>query len=127
MELTKVIATLADMARDGGGTLDLTTGEAATLESGYFVGGAGGWEPFIMAARPEAYADDNMAEVFAEFVETMARRLNGRGYIGAWEHNGSIYLDATEWFAEEWDALEAGRVRDEIAIWDIAKGDEITC
>lgn len=125
LEVATIADTLEAMAAQGGGTLDLTTGAAATLESGYYVGGADGWQPFILGARPEAYVDNNMAEVFAEFVGVMVARLNGRGYIGVWEHNGSIYLDATEWYADRSEAVQVGAHRGEIAVWDIANGAEI--
>ena len=121
MEVSSIADTLAAMARQGGGTLDLSTGAAATRESGYYVGGAHG----IAAAR------FNMAPTspkqWKECVERILNNVPECAYVGVWEHAAMYYVDATDWHATEWDALEAGRARGEIAVWDIAKECEITC
>lgn len=127
VKVSELVAVVQDMARQGGGTLDVATGKAATLTSGYYVGGANGWKPLILAARPEGYVNGNMIEVLSGFVAVMRERLQDGGYLGVWEHNGTLYLDATDWHATEWEALEAGRARGEICVWDIAKECEIAC
>lgn len=117
LEVSTIADTLATMARQGGGTFDLATGAAATLESGYYVGGAYGMEAVTLPV-------DGPADWHAAVDKV---RGAGSAYVGVWEHAGLYYVDATEWHATEWDALEAGRARGEIAVWDIAKECEITC
>lgn len=127
VKVADMARTLLDMARQGGGTLDLSTGVAATHESGYYVGGAEGWKPFILSVHAEDYIGRSVEDAVFGAVVAMRGRLGGRGYVGVWEHNGVLYIDATDWHAEEWDALEAGRARGELCVWDIAKGVELTC
>lgn len=117
LEVGTVADTLEAMAAAGGGTLDLSTGAAATRESGYYVGGAHGMAAVTLPVGGPA--DWHAA------LDTV--RAAGSAYVGVWEHAGLYYVDATEWHATEWDALEAGRARGEIAVWDIAKECEITC
>lgn len=127
VKVSELVAVVQDMARQGGGTLDVATGKAATLTDGYYVGGAEGWKPFILAAREDAYVGRDMIEALTGAVAVMRERVQGSGYLGVWEHNGALYLDATDWHATEWEALEAGKARGEMAVWDIAKETEIAC
>ena len=125
LEVATIADTLAAMAGQGGGTLDLSTGSAATRESGYYVGGAHGILPWLFPSDPAMAETLVVTGQWRDAVESMTGQ--GAAYVGVWEHSGLYYVDATEWYAEEWDALEAGRARGEIAVWDIAKGTEITC
>ena len=125
LEISSIADTLAAMARQGGGTLDLATGAAATRESGYYVGGAHGILPWLFPSDPGMARTLNETGQWSDAVASLAGQ--GAAYVGVWEDSGLYYVDATEWHAEEWDALEVGRARGEIAVWDIAKGTEITC
>lgn len=124
LNITKAVATLADMAAQGGGTLDLTTGQAATLEDGYYVGGAYGILPWIFPSDPVMAETLEVTGQWADAVASMAGQ--GATYVGVWEHAGMYYVDATEWYADRSEAIEAGARRGEIAIWGIADSEEIT-
>ncbi len=48
-------------------------------------------------------------------------------YLGSWvdSSDGTLYLDVVEIFQDRAEAVEAGRDRDQIAIWDAGNGCEI--
>lgn len=43
-------------------------------------------------------------------------------YVGWWEHKGRVYLDVTDNVRDYATAIELGRTRKEIAIYDVVKG-----
>ena len=51
----------------------------------------------------------------------------GQVYLGTWidTDTDTVYFDASEWFEDRELALAVARVRMELAIWDIANGEEI--
>lgn len=46
-------------------------------------------------------------------------------FLGAWTHEGSVYLDVSQWTSSFNLARSMGRVRGELAIWNLAEGVEI--
>lgn len=45
--------------------------------------------------------------------------------LGSWRHEGKLYLDLGQVYADRDAAIAAGIERNQIAIWDVAKGEEI--
>lgn len=83
--------------------------------AGYFVGGAS--EELVYPS----FVEFNGREA-ARFVQSATAP-----YVGWWvdEETGKIHIDAVDWFQEESAAVAVGRVRGEIAIWDVANEREI--
>lgn len=52
---------------------------------------------------------------------------NEASFYGVWidDQTGKIYFDGSSWVFDLYSALAVGRARNEIAIWDIAQGEEI--
>jgi hypothetical protein len=97
-----------------GGTVDLL--ERELPKGGYFVGGAA--EPLVLrpTAAPSLHA---MTQAFTSKVHSR--------YVGWWtdSESGLLYIDATDWFPSLATATAVGRSRGEIAIFDIAAGEEV--
>lgn len=96
-----------------GGTVSLTALGVPTV--GFLVGGA---YPPVVA---ESYADLSASDV-ADLVAN-AHTL----FAGWWvdSETGKVYVDAVQWYQSEYTARAIGKIRGEIAIWDLAKGEEI--
>lgn len=52
---------------------------------------------------------------------------HGARYYGVWvdSEDGKVYVDAVQWAVTRQSAVQVGRDRGEIAVWDIRKGEEI--
>lgn len=52
---------------------------------------------------------------------------NHASFYGVWadQETGKIYFDGSSWVFDVVNAMELGRIRGEIAVWDIANGKEI--
>ena len=89
-----------------------------TPDHGFFVGGHG--EPAIFSAG-------------AEYTPDLERQVNdwvGKSnapYVGWWtdSEDGKLYLDGSDWVESEWTATQLGRLRKEIAVWDIGNEREL--
>jgi len=46
-------------------------------------------------------------------------------YLGAWESDGTVYLDVSAQFMVRQEAIEAGQIADQLAIYDVEAGDDI--
>lgn len=46
-------------------------------------------------------------------------------YVGAWTHDGTLYLDATTIVSDRDEAVRLGKERKQIAIYDFATGEDI--
>ncbi len=46
-------------------------------------------------------------------------------YLGGWVNGGKLWLEPSENIASREDAVRAGQERDQIAIWDVERGEEI--
>ncbi len=91
-----------------------------TPESGFMVGGAS----FTVTVTPAKFSED----IVREFILSNAEKLSTPDYyVGWWTHNGRIYLDVSNKVESSYTAVHIGRVRKEIAVWDVAKGEEIQC
>lgn len=91
----------------------------APLE-GYMVGG----KSWTLTCVPE------MLDYYTvlDFVTAHAVALSWNTvYIGWWTHEGRIYLDVCDNVQDYSSALELGRMRKEIAIYDLNEGVEVKC
>lgn len=114
--MTSITETLhALTSRNGGATVSLEDGSVATHTTGFYVGGL---VPEVVV-EDTGYADDLYGPV-----ETIGAEVNWTGFIGTWKHEGNIYVDASEWYADFETAARVGRERGEKAIWEVAGGTE---
>ena len=122
-----------------GGTTLLFDDDAAPT-SGYVVGGASGIDavivPLVAFGSSDVFrflrriygTNRNTSLVacgssdvwgFLRRIYGTNRRIDG---IGTWVDDGKVYLDAVNVFADKWDALAAGDIRGEQAIYDVEAG-----
>lgn len=87
-------------------------------EHGFFVGGHG--VPIVFSAGPD-FTPDLKRQVWDWVNKSNAP------YVGWWtdQETGKLYLDGTDWIESEFTASQLGRLREEIAIWDIGNGREL--
>ena len=102
---------LASMASDG------TIARSGKLPSrGYFV-----------AVDDGAIVGQTVdASMLSQAVEQLVIRKGSAPFYGRWTSDGKIYLDAVWHFASRRDAITAGRMANQQAIWDIERSEEIT-
>jgi hypothetical protein len=89
-----------------------------TPEYGFFVGGHG--DPITFSAGTGFTPD------LKRQVSDWIGRSNAP-YIGWWtdEETGALYLDGSDWIESQSTAEQIGRLRKEIAIWDIGNEREL--
>jgi hypothetical protein len=108
------------MASPVGGTLSLT-GDPLPTE-GYFVGGV--VSPLILDPEDSPQERADQVKCFAEHL--LARSAFAR-FLGWWtdEETGRLWVDGVSHHATEYRASRFGRIRREIAIYDIVRGREL--
>lgn len=130
-------------ARDSGGrwTRFGGLGEAGKVIShspeGFSVSLASGGQPvhgYMVAQQghthtfPEAVLHDRKA--LARAIDTMLMKEKGafgpNTYLGGWVHDGKLWLEPSDNIASRDEAVREGSRRDQIAIWDVAGGQEIS-
>jgi hypothetical protein len=78
------------------------------------------------ALYPDSILKDTHAlhAAVADFVAKNADMYHagGKYYIGGWPENGQLYLDVSERVSDRAEAVRLGGERNQIAIWDNAKG-----
>ena len=47
-------------------------------------------------------------------------------YLGGWVHDGKLWLDPSDHVASRGEAVTAGKARGQVAVWDVAAGQEIS-
>jgi hypothetical protein len=67
---------------------------------------------------------DTMAACLESYIARRARYLEGR-YVGAWLDGGWLYLDTVEVLEDRASAVLAGIAAEQLAIFDLAAGEEI--
>lgn len=97
-----------DTATFGGTTVDMATGKVAGHHTGYFVGGK-----YPTVVIPWAEFDDNS-------LTTAIRGFGQTAYVGTWEYEGSVYVDAVDHTESLITAVMLGKTRGELEIFDIA-------
>jgi hypothetical protein len=53
------------------------------------------------------------------------RLHNANTYVGVWTHEGNVYIDLSRKITVREEAMRQARNRNEIAIYDVAHGEEI--
>lgn len=111
---------LARTARDGGATVSLVSGDVASHTTGFYVGGVVKTVRLPLEPTLEEYADA---------VESVRAAMGGTGYIGAWRnfYDCETDIDGVEWVEDADTALELGRARGELEVWEIAGGTGLVC
>lgn len=110
---------LLSLARNGsGGTVSLN-GLPLPI-TGYFVGGR---IPSLIMDVAEVESHGQHVATLQDLITFIARA--GTPYIGAWRHGDEIHFDAVNWYAELSMACTVGRIRGELAIWEIHNAREI--
>lgn len=86
---------------------------------GYFVGGR--VSPLVVTEEEARNEPVTRAVIqhFADYVSGLTVEVD---FLGWWtdEEDGKLWVDATDWYATEFEAARVGRERREIAIRDIA-------
>lgn len=85
-----------------------------------FAVGMGGAESLPATAAREL--NDEFMQAVHDASATAART---RGALGAWIHNGRVYVEPVDVMQDKGRAMEAARMRGEIAIFDLNTGTEI--
>lgn len=112
-------ATLAD----SGGTFT-PDGKRANLTTGYMVGMGNGEAPAYVI--PLALADRPAAVAAVRDAMARVRRLNPvEWFIGAWVHDGMVYVEVSRWFVSRRAAEWVATARGEHSIWDNANAREV--
>lgn len=111
-ELTRSIIH-ADTPEEAGGTVALNGLPLPT--TGFFVGGA-----------TESLIFERLADVDPGAIERYVTYAPS-AYVGWWvdDETGKVYVDAVDWYANEFTASAIARTRKEIAVWDIARVREV--
>lgn len=109
---------LAGTAANGGTTVSLEDATVAIHVRGYYVGGA---------VPSEVFPNTGDMSDYANAVTNITRQVQGLGYIGSWldTETNTVYVDAVDWIEDRTIAIAVARDRGELAIWDIANGEEI--
>lgn len=106
---------------NGGATVSLATGAMDPHDAGYYVGG--------LVPSVTLHRDSNVVAYSLtadSFRNTIPVNRDGV-YLGTWidTETDTVYFDASEHFTDRTEAMRVGRLRNELAIWDIANGEEI--
>lgn len=79
--------------------------------------------------HPEAVLNDEqqLAQILLNHRVNNAEvyKRGGNVYVGGWVHEGSLWIEPSEHFESREQAIQAGVDRNQISIWDNAKGEEI--
>lgn len=107
--------------KNNGGTFT-PAGHAVLLRHGYMVGG-------VVPTHVEVLHDvAQVADTLEWFAHKHADILESHvTFLGTWIDGGRVYLDVSQHVVKREDALALGRARGELAIWDCAEGEEISC
>lgn len=98
---------------DGGATLDAATLTPLGAGRGYVVGLVDGDAASLPATATGREIVDALRRIAA---------ANRAAVVGAWVDGGRIYLDPVEIVDDLRDALDRGRARRQVAVYDLAAG-----
>lgn len=115
---------------NGGGTFNPASGKASVTKQGFAVSTDPQFERIVpveefTADVIEQYRDDVWEFVWGFNTQNRFDRKFSIKNIGTWIHEGNVYIDVSTIYRDRWDAVDAGRDANQIAIWDIRKGEEI--
>lgn len=127
--LIELVVNALDAAQRGeGSSQSARTGKSP--DHGYMVGGNGADEVRIPMnwIHANRYNLTTVAEKIATVLRTEYGELLYREsytYLGSWVHNGELYFDVAGNFNDLDTAVDFAKARNEIAIWDVERGEEI--
>lgn len=104
-------ALLNQLRDDGGFTYKVVDDGFGLPTEGYWVAGAS--QPFTVDIEFLA------TEYVEEGVDTIIDNDRPE-FVGGWISNGIVYIEAVEWYKYREDAIEAGQLHNQKAIYDIA-------
>ena len=110
-----------EVAQNGGGTWCLNDGYLPW--EGYFVALGGQFGQVLPNNKANAIT-------LANFIRKHYASLTGRGvYLGVWrdKKSGKTWYDLVECVEGREEAVALGRQREQIAVWDIARQEEVPC
>jgi hypothetical protein len=116
------------IATTGGATYNITTGDSPN--SGYAASMQGHEKVINLPSNWGSMASDErgmyIKQHILDFIVTNGTQLETAwDYIGAWTHEGSIYLDVTRVFDELYDAVLFGMLNGQKAIYDFNRDESI--
>lgn len=99
---------------DGGGSVSLLGWPTPT--TGFMVGGV----------VPSTVTKTCTYQTIDSFLAaTIGELLQSNRFAGIWQGPDAVYLDVSEWVADEQAAVALGRARGELAIYNLATGTDI--
>jgi hypothetical protein len=105
-------------AREAGGGTFLCNGEKPLNFSGYVVGGK------VPSHRVFEVADNYNTIAKVENIAAWIDR-NPSTYYGSWKDGDVIHIDAVDIVHDKEEAMSLGVKRNQLAIWDIEKGEDV--
>lgn len=116
------------VATTGGATYNITTGD--TPNSGYAASMQGHEKVITLPDTWNSMSSSDrgmyIKQHILDFIVTNGAQLETSwDYIGAWTHEGSIYLDVTRVFDELYDAVLFGMLNNQKAIYDFNRDESI--
>lgn len=103
--------------RDGGGTFNFN-GEPASIESGYIVGGFSKCYKISCKGVNTSLCEYRFIDHVNDLIEELPVNLEGL-FIGTWVDNGIVYLELSRHFGTLAVAIQAGKIREQDAIYDV--------
>lgn len=71
--------------------------------------------------------DVGNVDAILEAVNVVLATMNSVDFCGLWVENGKIYIDVSECVEDRTEALQIGRARSQISVFDWATGDCVYC
>ena len=107
---------------NGGLSVNMVDGSEPTKGFMVAMGGSKG----AIVDADEFYDPERGPEALGSFMKAN-RELSEGSYLGLWHNqaDGKVYLDVSENIMDRDTAIDAGRKRDQISIWDVANFEEI--
>ena len=116
MNRTQALNIIARTLQAGGGTFRNGFDITDELETGFVVGGK-----VATSVQPASSRHLALNTIANELIELS----DNHDLIGTWLHEGEIHIDVVDILEDKEAALNLGKERGEIAIWDIANATEI--
>lgn len=117
MTTTTTVSVILDALHSGqDGSVHAETGHVPT--KGYMVGGVS----WTMVVSPELVDHYTILDFLSAHKAVLSW---DNYYVGWWEHKGRIYFDVSQNISDRDSATEMGKLRGEIAIWDLDNSCEI--
>jgi hypothetical protein len=119
-DITRLESLMYDVLQTGGATITRDYGDIAMHDSGYYVGGK--WPG--VKYRTNAYSVRELAILAHKYIVSSPTYIEPT-YVGFWIDSGILHIDTVTWHERAGDAVDAGLKREQVAIFDIARGTDI--